>query len=108
MINRRALLSSFALFPALQAQTAIAQQTRRGGDAFSFAVYGDSRSMMYLPYKQTRGRKRKLMVDIFELVLPENVAEVVVRKDVKLTYDPATESWCRSSCRSRPEAKSRP
>src|SRR6478609_2464227 len=31
------------------------------------------------------------MVDIFRLVLPENVAEAVVRKDVKLTYDPATD-----------------
>ena len=31
------------------------------------------------------------MVDIFALVLPEKVAEEVVRKDVKLTYDPATD-----------------
>ena len=30
------------------------------------------------------------MVDMFELVLPEKVAEAVVRRDVKLTYDPAT------------------
>src|ERR1700760_157558 len=92
MINRRVLLSSFALFPALQAQTAIAQQTRRGGKAFSFAVYGDSRSMMYLPYKSDQKEEAvKLMVDIFALVLPEKVAEEVVRRDVKLTYDPATD-----------------
>src|SRR6185437_12729066 len=32
----------------------------------------------------------KLMVDMFELVLPEKVAEEVVRKDVRLSYDPAT------------------
>src|SRR5262249_19503882 len=33
----------------------------------------------------------KLMVDMFELVLPEKVAEEVVRRDVKLTYDPSTD-----------------
>ena len=31
------------------------------------------------------------MVDMFELVLPEKVAEEVVKKDVKLIYDPATD-----------------
>jgi hypothetical protein len=31
------------------------------------------------------------MVDMFELVLPEKVSEEVVRRDVKLTYDPATD-----------------
>jgi hypothetical protein len=86
MINCRVLLSSLALLPALQSQTAIAQQARRGGNAFSFAVYGDSRSMMYLPYKlDQREEAIKLMVDMFELVLPEKVAEEVVRKVVKLT-----------------------
>ena len=46
MVNRRVLLSSLALLPAWQARTAIAQQTTRGGNSsFSFAVYGDSRSM---------------------------------------------------------------
>jgi hypothetical protein len=30
------------------------------------------------------------MADMFELVLPENVAEEVIKKDVKLIYDPAT------------------
>ena len=58
---------------------------------FSFAVYGDSRSMMYLPHKSDQKAEAiKLMVDMFDLVLPEKVAEEVVRKDVKLTYDPAT------------------
>jgi hypothetical protein len=47
MINRRALLSSLALLPrALQRQTAIAQQTRRGGN-FDF---------FRLPCTVTRGR----------------------------------------------------
>jgi hypothetical protein len=48
--------------------------------------------MMYLPYKSNQREEAiKLMVDIFALVLPEKVAEEVVRKDVKLTYDPATD-----------------
>src|SRR5262249_8106462 len=94
MINRRALLSSsLALLPTLWPWTAAAQQTKRvGSRAFSFAVYGDSRSMMYLPYKSSqRDEAIKLMVDMFELVLPEKVSEEVVRRDVRLTYDPATD-----------------
>ena len=47
--------------------------------------------MMYLPYKSDQEEEAsKLMVDMFELVLPEKVAEEVVKKDVKLIYDPAT------------------
>jgi hypothetical protein len=92
-MNRRVLLSTLALFPALQPRIAAAQQTRPGGDvAFSFAVYGDSRSMMYLPYKSAQREEAiKLMVDMFELVLPEKVAEEVVRRDVRLIYDPSTD-----------------
>jgi len=42
------------------------------------------------PYKQDQeAEARKLMVDMFELVLPARVADAVVQKDVKLTYDPA-------------------
>jgi hypothetical protein len=48
--------------------------------------------MMYLPYKSAqRDEAIKLMVDMFELVFPEKVAEAVVRRDVKLIYDPATD-----------------
>src|SRR5215472_14997938 len=92
-INRRVLLSSLALLPTLWPRTVAAQQAKQGGSlAFSFAVYGDSRSMMYLPYKSDQREEAiKLMVDMFELVLPERVAEEVVRKHVKLTYDPATD-----------------
>jgi len=91
-INRRVLLSSLALLPTLWPRTAAAQQARRGDTLpFSFAVYGDSRSMMYLPYKSDQREEAiKLMVDMFELVLPEKVAEDVVRRDVRLTYDPAS------------------
>ena len=59
--------------------------------SFSFAVYGNSRSMMYLPYKKEQeADARRLMVKMFELVLPEKVSEEVVNKYVKLIYDPAT------------------
>jgi len=77
---------------ALRCPTATAQPMSRPADpGFSFAVYGDSRSMMYLPYKSDQeADARQLMVDIFDLVLPEKVSEEVVQKYVKLTYDPAT------------------
>ena len=59
--------------------------------AFSFAVFGDSRTMMYLPPKQDQKDEAiKLMVELFDLVMPEKTAEALVKKDVKLTYDPAT------------------
>ena len=65
-----------------------AEEAQRG---FSFAVYGDSRSMMYLPYRSDQEKEaRQLMVDMFELVLPAKVSQAVVDKHVKLTYDPAT------------------
>jgi predicted phosphohydrolase len=48
--------------------------------------------MMYLPYKSAqRDEAIKLMVDMFELVFPEKIAEEVVRKDVKLVYDSAVD-----------------
>jgi len=77
---------------ALQLPTATAQQVPRSTDSgFSFAVYGDSRSMMYLPpTSDQQAEATKLLVDMFDLVLPEKVSEEVVKKDVKLIYDPAT------------------
>jgi hypothetical protein len=91
-ISRRVLLSTLALLPALQPSAARAQQTRpAAGSGFSFAVYGDSRSMMYLPYRSDQREEAiKLMVDLFALVFPEKIAEEVVSKYVKLTYDPVT------------------
>jgi hypothetical protein len=65
--------------------------SRPTDSGFSFAVYGDSRSMMYLPYRSDQEKEaRQLMVDMFELVLPAKVSQAVVDKHVKLTYDPAT------------------
>jgi hypothetical protein len=58
---------------------------------FSFAAYGDSRTMMYLPSEEAQKEETiKLLVEMFNLVMPEKYAEEVVKKDVKLTYDPAT------------------
>jgi hypothetical protein len=84
-----------ALTLALGAGWATAQTAKPASHAadsgFSFAVYGDSRSMMYLPYKSDQeAEARDLVVDMFELVLPEKVAAAVVKKDVKFIYDPAT------------------
>jgi len=91
---RKACSNLFVLLVSLAIQpfTATAQQASHPADkAFSFEVYGDSRSMMYLPYKQDEEpQARQLMVDMFELVLPVKVAPEVVEKDVKLIYDPST------------------
>src|SRR6266436_2979315 len=86
------ILLAFVAVLVLPSFTATAQQRSGAADkGFSFAVYGDSRSMMYLPYKQSEeAQARELMVDMFELVLPAKVAPEVVQRDVKLIYDPDT------------------
>jgi hypothetical protein len=89
-ISRRVLLSTLALLPAFQPRAAMAQQAPPAASAFSFAVYGDSRPMMYLPYKEGQPELHKLFVEMFGLVMPERIAEAVVKRDVKLTFDPVT------------------
>ncbi len=86
------ILFTLVAFLALQPFTASAQQKSNAADkGFSFAVYGDSRSMMFLPYKQEEEQQaRDLMVDMFELVAPPPEAKGLVQKYVKLTYDPDT------------------
>ena len=79
-INRRVALSALATIPALSTTlltSSVRAQTNPGAvSAFSFAVYGDSRSMMYLPYKSAqRDEAIKLMVDMFELVFPEKISK---------------------------------
>src|SRR3974390_54928 len=85
----------FAVFLLVAGPVAAAEKrtaAKKPAPGFSFAVYGDSRSMMYLPYKSDQREEAiKLMVSMFALVLPEKVAEEVVRRDVKLIYDPATD-----------------
>jgi hypothetical protein len=86
--NFRAVISVLGIAHMLFAGIVHAQEKNAG---FSFDVYGDSRSMMYLPYQQDQeAQARQFMVDIFELVLPEKVADEMVQKYVKLTYDPST------------------
>jgi hypothetical protein len=68
-----------------------AQNTKAAKPGFSFAVLGDSRTMMYLPHRSDQKADAvNYMVDMFELALPEKVAREAVAKAVKLTYDPAT------------------
>jgi hypothetical protein len=85
-----ACMLGFAL--AVMAGNVHAQQASRpAASGFSFDVYGDSRSMMYLPHKADQeAEARKLMVDMFELAVPPEMADAVVQKHVKLTYDPTT------------------
>lgn len=92
-IDRRKLISGLAVLPVMLAvltsrtKKAAAQETSR----FSFLVYGDSRSMMHLPFRSDqREEATALLVDMFALVLPEKLAEDIVRRDVELTYDPDT------------------
>lgn len=91
-LNASSIMFVLVAVLVFQVLTASAQQTKAAaGSAFSFAVYGDSRTMMYLPPKEAQKEEAiKLMVEMFNLVMPEKYAEEVVRKDVKLTYDPAT------------------
>jgi hypothetical protein len=85
------ILFAFVAVLALQPRAATAQQTKpAAGSGFSFAVYGDSRPMMYLPPKDGQPDLVKLFVEMFGLVMPEKIAEEVVKKDVKMIFDPVT------------------
>jgi hypothetical protein len=75
--------------PAAGADKTKAASAGTGG--FSFAVYGDSRSMMYLPHQESqRAETQKLMVDLFSIAMPEILSEIVVKRKVKMSYDPTT------------------
>src|SRR6476660_7191273 len=66
-------------------------QNSKATPGFSFAVFGDSRTMMYLPHRSDQKADAvNYMVDMFELVMPEKTAREAVAKAVKLTYDPAS------------------
>ena len=90
-LTRRRLLSGLAMLPVLppllSGTNAAAQQASSG---FSFAVCGDSRPMMYLPVKEGRPDLVGLFVEMFGLVMPDKVAEEVVKRDVKMIFDPTT------------------
>jgi hypothetical protein len=81
--------------PAPQQATVLTQAVvtgpQKGTSGFSFAVYGDSRPMMYLPYKSDQVNELDHeLVELFALVMPEKLSELVVKKKVKLTFDPVT------------------
>jgi hypothetical protein len=91
-VNRRGLLSTLAAAPAIAGtllpSAALAQPAAQRG--FSFAACGDSRPMMYLPVKDGQPDRVRLFVEMFGLVMPERVAEEVVKRDVKMIFDPNT------------------
>ena len=74
----------------LSAPVSAQQADPAGGSPFSFAAYGDSRPMMYLPFKEGQPEVQELFREMFGLVLPEKVAAEVVKKYVKMTYDPVS------------------
>jgi hypothetical protein len=88
-VSRRALLVTGALLPF--AAPAFAQQLAQPtSSGFSFAAVGDTRPMMYLPYKEGQPDLNKFFVEMWGLVMPEKVAEAVVAKDMKMIFDPVT------------------
>ena len=91
--SRRHMLGSLAALPTLPGllgATSAQAQTASTTGGFSFAACGDSRPMMYLPYKDGHPDLVRLFVEMFGLVMPEKVAEAVVKRDVKMVFDPDT------------------
>jgi hypothetical protein len=92
-VDRRTLLSGLATLSTvsapLLASTARAQSASAQG-GFSFAAVGDTRPMMYLPETAGEPDLVKLFVEMFGLAMPERVAEEVVKKYVRMTFDPDT------------------
>jgi hypothetical protein len=107
-VSRRALLSTLAAAPVLpglslpaaaqaqlpvqppRAQTELPEKT-----GFSFAACGDTRPMMYLPYKEGQPDLANFFVEMFGLIMPEKVAAALVQKDVKMIFDPVTKDLIR-------------
>src|SRR5260370_24000960 len=92
-VDRRTLLSTFAALPALSAPLLASAARAQGASAqggFSFAAVGDTRPMMYLPENAGEPDLVKLFVEMFGLVMPDRVAEGVVKKYVRMTFDPDT------------------
>jgi hypothetical protein len=70
-IDRRALICGMTVASALGGvlSTAVQAQTAAPSGGFSFAACGDSRPMMYLPYKDGRPDLVKLFVVFDRLLL---------------------------------------
>jgi hypothetical protein len=92
MSSCRVLVATIAVLLGVGAQNAAGDEkgnsAAKGDTGFSFVAYGDSRPMMYLPVKAGQPDLVKLFTEIFGLVMPEKIAEEVVKRDVKLIYDP--------------------
>jgi len=66
-------------------------QSAKPAVGFSFDVYGDSRSLMVLPYRQDQeAEARRYLADVYDLMLSEKEATEVVDKDARFIYDPST------------------
>src|SRR5882724_7455332 len=99
------MLRALAALPALpslfgttsaQAQTQTTPASASAGSGFSFAAYGDSRPMLYLPVKNDgQPDLTEIFVELFGLVMPEKIAEGVVKRDVKTIFDPVTKELIR-------------
>jgi predicted phosphohydrolase len=90
-VDRRAVLAGMAGVPALaSALVPAAAKAQPTAGGFSFACCGDTRPMMYLPYKEGNPDLVRMFVEMFGLAMPERVAEEVVKRDVRLTFDPVS------------------
>jgi hypothetical protein len=93
MLTKRDLFRSAALaaMTAAASETGpVLAQSPATNNRFSFVAVGDTRPMMYLPSRAGRPDLVKLFVEMFGLVMPQKIAEAVVRRDVKLSFDPVT------------------
>src|SRR5262249_43982113 len=92
-LSRRAMLSRMAAAPvlggALLPTVAQAETTSPTGRV-SLAACGGSRPMVDMPYKDGNPDLVGLFAEMFGLVLPERVAEEIVKRDVKMIFDPDT------------------
>src|SRR5206468_2126303 len=82
-----------AVFPLVAGRAASAEKStaaKKPASGFSFAAYGDTRPMMYLPENAGEPDLVKLFVEMFGLVMPDRVAEEVVKKYVRMTFDADT------------------
>src|SRR5262245_66309837 len=85
-----AFVAVFALVTGPAAAAEKGTAAKKPARGFSFVAVGDSRPMMYLPPKDSKPDLVKLFVEMFGLVMPEKIAEEVVKKDVKMIFDTAT------------------
>src|SRR5580765_7121334 len=96
--SRRLIIKTLAAVPVISmplvasVRTTVAQTPIAAGAGFSFAAVGDTRPMMYLPLKEGQPDLNKFFVEMFGLVMPEKIAEAVVKRDVKLIFDPLTKA----------------